>query len=381
MQFINETEYAGATARAILHYKDLMMQMVILKCTYLVDEKGSLRPAPEQDLLIDKDVQTDLGYIESEMVPIKKGCDIAVFGQGYAPAGKPVESMEVSLKIGSDFQRRLVLTGDRHWTKSGRDFRPSAATPFTTMPLTYDRSYGGAALVKDSIVDKYADNPDGRGYVALAEHVDGILLPNIEEHDQLIKDWKQQPLPGGVAPVARSMGLRTKRGMHVDMEKHAAKMSAEAFSCAHPRMTAASYSAGSPVELLGMRPEGKWAFTLPRVEFAAKVMLGTKNYVLPMTPDTIYLFPEERKLSVIARVTLIYQLLKERKRTTRVGPRGTGDAAEATTTIAALREKPRTECPIACAEEEASLGISLDSLRAMHPLTEIFERLPLCISG
>jgi hypothetical protein len=380
MQFINDTEYAGCTARAILHYKDLMMQMVLLKCTFLADGSGALRPAPEQDLVIDKDVQSDFGFIESEMVPVKKGCDVAVFGQAHAPGGRPTESMEVSLKIGSDLQRRLVVTGDRAWSKAGRDFRATAPQPFVTMPLTYDRAYGGAALVQDSLVGPYPDNPEGRGFVALPEHVEGILLPNVEEADQLVKDWKQQPMPGGFAPLSRAMASRNQRGMHVDLEKRTSKMSAEAFSGGHPRMSMAKYPAGSTVELMGMTPDGRWTFTLPRLEFAVQVTLGERHYSLPMTPDTLYLFPEQRKLTVIARRTLIYHLVKERKRTTRVMA-GSAAAADQPTTITALREKPRAECPIECAESEAEMGISLDWLRAIHPLTEIIEQLPVCVSS
>lgn len=170
--------------------------------------------------------------------PLKPAADIVVQGHAYSPHG-PVAQLDASVSIApADAPRggsaRVVrVYGDRRveWRGEGNAPAFTPPEPFTAMPMSYDRAYGGrdvwAEVDHPDAVMKwfapyagdvpreelsrynYARNPAGRGYVvhpsrrAFAE----LLLPNLElPHDALTPErlcsgdpdrWPAQPVPAG----------------------------------------------------------------------------------------------------------------------------------------------------------------------------------------
>ena len=119
--------------------------------------------------------------------------EVLVIGAASPPGGRPVTQMAVEFAVGA-VRKRLTVIGDRHWelTNDGPAFtRP---LPFTRMPLTWDRAFGGP---------EFADNPAGTGHGAAAALSEGRLvrLPNIEDAAGLILDAQQAPRPVGCGPL------------------------------------------------------------------------------------------------------------------------------------------------------------------------------------
>jgi hypothetical protein len=377
MNFVNETGFAASIARVQLLYKDLLMATVVVKRTFEVGPDGEVRPAADQIAVSEGDVEDELGTLDGDIVPIKSCCDVAVLGKAYAPEGAAVTTSQVDMRVGQ-LQRRLMVYGDRRWERDGGGFRASAPALFTSMPLTYERAFGGSAIWYGKMAGPYADNAKGRGYLKRIDDVEGTLLPNVEEADQLIRSWEDAPLPGALAPVPRSSALRGIRGVAIDKEAMTTRLEPAFFTCAHPRMQMPSYPAGSTADLRGMRPEGQWIFRLPEVAVSVGVELGGARYELPLVVDTLVMLPEQRRFFVVARRALVYQFVARRERRIHLIARQADGGLNAST----IAEQKISTSPRIIFEPETSgpLPLPLEMLVAMNPIEGIVERLPLCIS-
>jgi uncharacterized protein YjbI with pentapeptide repeats len=152
---------------------------VIAKRTFQIDTDGGLTPIGEDDqppaigdLFRDDEPTAPLLY-PSDIVPFKAKADLTLTGAAYAPAGSPCKVLDVEFGLESA-PRRLRIVGDR---VRGVDAlgRPTATEPmpFASMPLAYDRAYGGPG---------FHQNPAGCGFVPGGMDpaaVQGLPLPNL----------------------------------------------------------------------------------------------------------------------------------------------------------------------------------------------------------
>jgi hypothetical protein len=201
----------------------------LTKRTYEVRDHGRLTLA-EQPLPLDTtDEPLPRGYDPSwrgeiDAAPYKPATDVVVFGRAHAPGGS-CRSMDVEVEL-PELSRtiRLRVTGDRYCTY--RVHAPPIVSPpeaFETMPMGYDRAYGGvdhgvdfpappadvaqALAMLMTAPGAYPRNPAGVGFVTRnsPETVDGLRLPNVERADQPLRPeqivcpgmqmWHRQPMP------------------------------------------------------------------------------------------------------------------------------------------------------------------------------------------
>ncbi|MBK6516585.1 MAG: DUF2169 domain-containing protein [Polyangiaceae bacterium] len=148
------------------------------------DLNGKL--VPEVDVW--KLVGEELGdsAILDEALPKPVG-EVLVHGKAFAPAGAPCTAREVRLELGV-LKKRLYVSGDRHW----RGGSASAPSPFTELPMGWERAFGGHG---------YPDNPLGRG-VAPGQGPAGPVhwLPNIEDPKAAVGAPSDRPAPAGLGP-------------------------------------------------------------------------------------------------------------------------------------------------------------------------------------
>ena len=85
---------------------------------------------------------TSIKY-ECEFAPFKPRTDVLVNGHAYAPEGKPVKEMLVSLEIGRT-KKEVRVVGDRRWERGLFGLKASSPMPFVKMPLVYERAFGGS---------------------------------------------------------------------------------------------------------------------------------------------------------------------------------------------------------------------------------------------
>lgn len=379
MDFENETNFPAEISRTQLFYKDLLMAIVVLKATFQVQPDGAIIPDPEQLPLEEKDQETPYGMMDGEHAPIKENADLLILGQAYAPENRPVGRMPVEIRLG-DFRNRLMVFGDRHWT---RQFVLSRPQPFLSMPIVYDNAYGGDARHLDEIQAPYPPNPLGKGFVVLEEDVEGVPLPNIEDPDELIQNWKDQPTPGGFAPLPRFSSLRGLRGARVDLEQKQTTIEPLYFNSAHPKMMLPELPLGAEGEVQGMTREGVWRFKLPELYISVVVSLGGATSRFLMRPDTLCLMPDDKRFFLLLRHAFVYPFIPEQKRVThliKIDERGAGEFAafKHNTLIEAAAQPDDPIQMIPVLENMDVLPFSYETLMNYYPLTEIIHGLPTC---
>ena len=176
---------------------------VVIKASFTVVERGlcpidPVQELPTGDLHVDDDTERSVRY-ESDFAFIKPRGECLLTGSGHAPHGVPTTVAMVAFKVGT-ITKKMAVIGNRHF--KGLLGGQTDPVPFTSMPLTWERSFGGL---------KNKTNPVGLGMGKSV--VDGkavIRLPNIENPDDLIRSRRQRPDPVGAFPIPRSWPARMK---------------------------------------------------------------------------------------------------------------------------------------------------------------------------
>lgn len=127
----------------------------------------------------------------------KRHGEVLLWGSAAASGGLAVTQMQVKLKLGEQISKTLQIHGDRHWQATLMSAKISPPATFVSMPLTYERSFGGQG---------YTANPIGIGYDALRRMQEGehVTLPNIEYPGNPLLHPQQEPLPAALMPVSLS---------------------------------------------------------------------------------------------------------------------------------------------------------------------------------
>lgn len=121
---------------------------------------------------------------DSELAPFKPQADVLLSGSCHAPHGRAVPALVAGFSLGP-VQKRIAVFGERTWRKGLFSAGAGDPQPFTVMPLTWSRAYGGPG---------WRDNPVGCGR-------DSDHLPNLEWPDRLLAKPKAAQPPSGVGPL------------------------------------------------------------------------------------------------------------------------------------------------------------------------------------
>jgi len=158
---------------------------------------------PEQELwpLVQQELGPD-AVLDAAMP--KPQSEVLLHGYAFAPEGKAVPALSVEFSVGP-ITKTVYVFGDRFWQGRGNILSViSDPAPFTVMPLTYDRAFGGPG---------YDRNPLGKGYAAVRnERGEEVLpLPNLENPRHLIAAPADRPEPAGVGPLEGTWPQRAKK--------------------------------------------------------------------------------------------------------------------------------------------------------------------------
>jgi len=256
--------------------------LVAVKGTFNIESDGTTNIAEEQEevhiapkfrgapdcssLLYD----TDLPHL-------KRNTDVLLEGHAYAPQGKLVKEIDVAMKTGK-IQKILRVIGDRQYVKTEVGIKLSTPQPFTKMPITYERAFGGIDQLSENPKDHdwEARNAIGCGFVTREEHLEGKAAPNIEDPKALIKNWKQRPRPAGFGPIAGHWSPRSELAGTYDenWEETRQPLLAEDFDeryhqCAPEDQQETGYlKGGENVDLYNLTPNGHMQFFLPRISLS-----------------------------------------------------------------------------------------------------------------
>lgn len=128
--------------------------------------------------------------------------EVLVSGSAF-PTNPPQAACRARVSVGR-VDKTLLVVGDREW----RDGAMTSPRPFSEMPVTWERSFGGAG---------FADNPVGRGFAPVGDPMmpGAHKLPNIEDPRAPIRDIGDRPRPAGFGPLDFTWPQRfSKLGTH-----------------------------------------------------------------------------------------------------------------------------------------------------------------------
>jgi hypothetical protein len=319
MELINETSLiAGYNVGLEPGGRELLV--VVVKGTFTLPRAGDA-PAlnDKQVALVMADVfRGEPGktapVFEADFAPRKQRCDVLLIGSAHAPGGQAVRRMRVRMKVGS-IEKAADVVGDRVWRVGLAGITASSPEPFESMPLTYDRAFGGTddVATHDEQHEAYFANPVGRGWRKNlgTSQVEGTPLPNLEVPGRDLRLPTDEYTPIAFGPVGRGWSHRIQYAGTYDQQwvdnvfPFLPDDFDERYHQAAPEDQQMSIPTGPVnVELNGVTSDGFRAFTLRYVKAPVTVFpkRGTREAWNALL-DTIVLEPDAERLTLTWRVT------------------------------------------------------------------------------
>ncbi|WP_224242012.1 DUF2169 family type VI secretion system accessory protein [Hyalangium gracile] len=269
------------------------------------------RPPVMEDVYWGEPGASSLRY-EGQTAYTRPGTDIYVSGHAWAPGGKPVPEMLAAVKVGP-CQKGIRVFGTRVWYRGALGLKASAPRPFESMPLRYERSFGGVAASTGKEPPAYEPrNPVGMGFYGSAKEAVEQPLPNLEDPLHLMSSPTDRVAPAGFGPVARSWQPRLAFAGTYDQawtEQRAPlwprDFDPRFFQAASPGLIAsAGLKGGEPVVLGGFSPDGQISFPLPRHRLMVKSVFRNRVDRRAMLLDAVQVDMTERALTIIWRAAI-----------------------------------------------------------------------------
>ena len=311
LQLHNSTKFAAGMA-LFPNAEAIDTLYVMVKASFnfapqftLADEQT---PPMEQDVYWTEPGKSSLKYA-SDMHTGKPATDIVMLGHACAPEKKEATQLDISLTVGK-VHKTLRVYGDRQW----RDDRITNPTPFRTMPIVYEKAFGGVHIANGEIVADEPRNPIGRGFAGQrnANEMNGVPLPNLEDPAHLIRSPDDQPAPACFAccpghwlPRANYAGTYDDKWKKTRAPYLPTDFDSRFHNMAHPELIYPGYlQGGEMVEITHMHPDGPFKFELPELKLTARVEIGQRVEEPPFNLETLILEPNQRKLSMVWRAAL-----------------------------------------------------------------------------
>lgn len=246
---------------------------------------------------------------EGQTAPVRLGTDVLLEGQAWAPQGKAAQRVDVALVIPGRISKTVAVFGERVWTQGIGGLTATSPRPFVSMPLVYERAFGGAERGDAPVREFDPRNPFGRGFYTRESQAFDQPLPNLEDPRDLIGSPRDRPRPMSFGPIARSWQPRVGYGGTYDQRwiDERAPMwprdldprffhSAPPDQQVHPHLRG-----GEPVGLTGVAPDGPIHFVVPRYRLQVKSVFHSHASWHPMSIDALLIEPDSGAFSVIWR--------------------------------------------------------------------------------
>lgn len=255
---------------------------------FTLTEEPSLVPEAALWLSITKELGAN---VPLDVCRPKTNGEVLLSGKAY-PSGGSGTVCPVRFKLGK-IDKRLAVFGDRQW-KFGV---PTAPAPFTEMPITWSRAFGGKGFAKNTV---------GRGF-APEKTEDGSeihYLPNVENPARLIKAPGDKPEPATFGPADLTQperwansGTYDKKWMDTEAPGFPSDFDWNFFNVAPPdQRIEGFFSGGEAIEIENMHPErSRIVSRVPEIVGRAfinrKVNQGEEWAEVPLRMETVHLLP------------------------------------------------------------------------------------------
>ena len=311
----NDTPFA-AERGWVRDHNGAEVWLVAVKCTFDIGPDGSTRISDQQPPVLrapeyhGEPGASSVKYPE-DLVLKKLTTDVILVGHAYAPGGNPVTELDVGFQVGP-VRKTLWVSGDRRWTATGQ----SRAVPFATMPLQYERSYGGRDS-KSPHPERDWDwrNPVGTGFAVTQENLTGVPLPNIEYPNDRVESWNSRPRPAGFGAIdhhwkqrAALAGTYDERWFQDRQPLLPTDFNDRYFQVApDDQQSPAFLRGGEPVALYRLTPiRDELRFELPRVYlgFETQFYDGSEEIHRDRRLHTVILEPDFPRVSLVWHTAL-----------------------------------------------------------------------------
>jgi hypothetical protein len=250
----------------------------------------------------------------SEVHPSKPSTDVVLVGQAWAPHGKTATSVDVALKVAGRMKVVRVV-GDREWSRGAVGARHSAPKPFRSLPLVYERAFGGTHVAeKEKKVLFEPRNPVGRGFVGerSGRELEGLPLPNLEDPRSPVRGVNDRPAPTAFGYVSPAWEPRKSYAGTYDeawMQSRAPYLPKDFdprfFNAAHPDLVMPGFlQGGERVEVLNANERGAFGFGVPECPVSAQVRIAGTVYAPALRLETVLIEPDEGRACLIWRAAV-----------------------------------------------------------------------------
>ena len=305
-ELINHTPLAAD--RGFLRDRDgAEVWIVMVAATYAIGLDGATTLAPEQRpvCLVPEHVgEPGASSLrrDSDLVLGKVTTDVLLIGHAHAPDGREVSELSVGMAVGG-LEKILSIYGDRTWVEPALGLT-TRAMPFVTMPLGYERAYGGVDPVDPS--RWLPENPVGRGYAATGSRQVGMLAPNVTRGPGTLTRV------AGFGPIDRTWQPRVTLAGTYDEEWETQRMPLvphdydDAFHQCAPldQRPARPLRGAEPVALTHLHPAGPLAFALPIVRPVFRTRIGRELVVHEPMMHSLILEPDALRFQMVWHAAL-----------------------------------------------------------------------------
>jgi hypothetical protein len=303
LQIENETGFA--VSLTVLPDRDGVDTIfTVVKATFDLVPRLTLSPKQVPVTMADEhwgDPTTSSLKYASELHLGKPGTDVVLVGHAWAPQKRPVTESGVMVKVG-DFKKTIAVIGDRVW----RGGSPTPPKPFESIPLVYERSFGGSYSVADRLFCEER-NPVGVGFLGKRPKSDlaGQPVPNLEDLQKRIGSLGDVVPPVGFGFIAPAWQARRQYAGTYDeaWQKSRAPylpkdFDPRYFHAASPGLVfPRPLQGGEPFLVAGAAPDGPISFQLPvcRLDLQATIA-GKKQRMSPAQIETVLIEPDQNRV-------------------------------------------------------------------------------------
>lgn len=284
--------------------------VVMLSASFTADAQGKVGLADRQlpvtyaDVPWGDPVLSSVRY-DADIAALKPVAEVILNATAHAPGGRAAEQVLVGLQIG-EVRKVLQVTGDRVHHLGAF----SAPQPFVTMPLTWERAYGGTSAAGE----RDPRNPVGIGLDGARSADPGARsdAPNITRPDQVMTSGDDRPEPVGFGSIGRGWqprlgfaGTYDKAWLDSQWPLPPRDYDARHDQSAPADQQSASIRPGVTATLVNMTPEGRWEFRVPALSFPVRLLRDQSAEETGFQPDTLLIEPDLRRITLKARMSFI----------------------------------------------------------------------------
>jgi len=308
---------AGLSVAADVSARDYCV--VVVKGTFVIQPSGELQLAEEQLplVLVDEhegDPDSSCVRAECDFALVKPFTDVLLQGRAVAPGERAVTEMTVSLEVISAAgvrNKSARVTGDRVWERSLGRVCPSAPEPFTQLPLSFDRAFGGAddSRGPDQVqVERYNLLGQGLNVSRSASQIEGRALPNLEHPDHLMHHPSDRPPVHGFGVVGRAWQPRADfAGTYDECWRDERcpylpdDFDPRYFQAAPADQQYAHFQGGERIRCVHMAPQPVVEFLIPRIHVPVKFCFIEHELSEEGVLDTVILEPHLGRAQLLWR--------------------------------------------------------------------------------